>query len=201
LAGASDYGGINGFHRALGCWYAVNGGHDCSNRYPICGVLACPSTVCETGNTGGIAVEQITDGTSTTLLSTEMAGKPDLWIRGVKTTMSPATPSPVECAYRTGHGYTITNSGGCWGCFNNCLHWVIGSTFDGKGFPTNKAPTCFFNCTNENNANCVYSFHPGAGGVVMCDGSAHMLSENISVTVFLNMLSYHGNQTVLDSQF
>ena len=160
LAGASDYGGINGFHRALGCWYAINGGQD-DARHHICGVLACPANSCETGNVAGIAIEQVTDGTSTTLLSEEMAGKPDLWIKGVKTAMSASAPSPVQCAYRTGHGFTINNPGGCWGCWNNSLHWVIGSTFNGKGFPTGGAPTCFFNCTNENNANCVYRFHPG----------------------------------------
>jgi prepilin-type N-terminal cleavage/methylation domain-containing protein len=200
LDGASDYGGINGFHRALCCWYKANGGLVDRSKHKVCGVLACPSNSCEAGGAGGIAIEQITDGSSTTLLSVEMAGKPDLWIKGVKTAMSPASPSPVQCGYRTGHGFTISNPGGCWGCWNNGLHWIIGSTFNGKGFPTGGAPTCFFNCTNENNVNCVYSFHPGAGGVVMCDGSAHMVSENISVTVFLNMITFHGNQQVLDSQ-
>jgi prepilin-type N-terminal cleavage/methylation domain-containing protein len=201
LAGGSDYAGINGFHRALCCWYKANGGLIDRSKHKVCGVLACPSNSCETGSTGGVAVEQVTDGSSTTLLSVEMAGKPDLWIKGVKTAMSPTSPSPVQCGYRTGHGFTITNPGGCWGCWNNGLHWIIGSTFNGQGFPTGGAATCFFNCTNENNVNCVYSFHPGAGGVVMCDGSAHMVSENVSVTVFLNMITFHGNQQVLDSQF
>jgi type II secretory pathway pseudopilin PulG len=200
-SGASDYAGINGFHRALCCWYKANGGLVDRSKHKVCGVLACPSNSCETGSTGGVAIEQVTDGSSTTLLSVEMAGKPDLWIKGVKTAMSPTSPSPVQCGYRTGHGFTITNPGGCWGCWNNGLHWIIGSTFNGQGFPTGGAATCFFNCTNENNVNCVYSFHPGAGGVVMCDGSAHMVSENVSVTVFLNMITFHGNQQVLDSQF
>ena len=35
----------------------------------------------------------------------------------------------------------------------------------------------------------------------MCDGSAHMLSENISVAVFIKMISFRGGQQVLDSQF
>jgi type II secretory pathway pseudopilin PulG len=200
LSGASDYGAINGFHRALGCWYAINGGLD-DTKHRICGVMPCPSNSCEVGNMGGVSIDQVSDGTSTTLLSEEMAGKPDLWIKGVKTAMSATSPSPVQCGYRSGHGYTINNPGGCWGCWNNGLHWVIGSTFNGKAYPASGAPTCFFNCTNENNINAVYSFHPGSGGVVMCDGSAHMVSENIGVTVFLNMLSFKGNQQVLDSQF
>ncbi len=35
----------------------------------------------------------------------------------------------------------------------------------------------------------------------MCDGSAHMLSENIAVSVFFKMISFRGGQQVLDSQF
>ena len=42
---------------------------------------------------------------------------------------------------------------------------------------------------------------PGAGGVLMADGSAHMLSENISVSVFVKMISFKGGQQVLDSNF
>jgi hypothetical protein len=78
-------------------------------------------------------------------------------------------------------------------------HWFVGTDFTGT--TTNKnatVPTCFFNCTNENNANAVYSFHPGAGGVVMCDGSAHMLSENISIVVFMRMISIKGKFPVTD---
>jgi 2-dehydro-3-deoxyphosphogluconate aldolase / (4S)-4-hydroxy-2-oxoglutarate aldolase len=41
-----------------------------------------------------VQIERITDGTSTILLTEETAGKPDLWIKGVKTTISCATPSP-----------------------------------------------------------------------------------------------------------
>jgi prepilin-type processing-associated H-X9-DG protein len=45
----------------------------------------------------------------------------------------------------------------------------------------------------------IYSFHPGAGGVAMCDGSAHMLSENIGVIPFCNMMSFAGHEVVTDS--
>ena len=45
----------------------------------------------------------------------------------------------------------------------------------------------------------IYSFHPGTGGVAMCDGSARMLSENISVVVFCNMMSFRGHEVVSDT--
>ncbi len=157
LDGASDYGGINGYHCAVLAWFKINGGTDCGPA-ARCGALICPSNDCKGGQLGGVQIERITDGTSTTLLTEEMAGKPDLWIKGVKTTMSACTPSPKQ-------GYTITNPGGCWACWNNSAHWIDGSNFAG-GKGVSGQPTCFFNCTNENNVNAVYSFHPGAGGVV-----------------------------------
>jgi prepilin-type processing-associated H-X9-DG protein len=98
-----------------------------------------------------------------------------------------------------GIGYWDTNPGGCWGCWNNALHTITGSNYTGTGTTGGAAPTCFFNCTNENGVNALYSFHPGAGGVAMCDGSARMISENISAVVFSRLLSYHGGQPVTDN--
>jgi prepilin-type N-terminal cleavage/methylation domain-containing protein len=201
ISGASDYGGINGYHGCVLCWFVANGGKDCGVM-KRCGVFACPSNVGQyaSGNassaTPNVPVEAVTDGTSTTLLSEEMAGKPDLWIRGIKTSFNCCVSTPIN-------GYTVTNPGGCWACWDNAAHWISGSNFQGTGQvgrPLHDA-VCFFNCTNENSVDGVYSFHPGAGGVVMCDGSAHMLSENISVTVFIKMISFRGRQQVLDSQF
>jgi prepilin-type processing-associated H-X9-DG protein len=64
---------------------------------------------------------------------------------------------------------------------------------------TPSPPICFFNCSNEAATSVIYSFHPGSGGVAMCDGSAHMLSENISVVVLCNLMSFRGHETVTDS--
>jgi len=198
LAGAIDYNEVNGYHSAIGCWFKKNNGGKSDGNAN--GVMACPSAT-GAAPTGGTAIESIFDGTSTTLLFAEMAGKPDLWIRGVKTAMSSCHPSPVEASRGGTRGYAITNPGGCWACPNTGMHFTLGSDFTGTFLPTGGAPTCFFNCTNENNCNAIYSFHPGSGGVVMCDGSAHMLSENISVTVFMKMVSFNGRQQVLDSSF
>jgi prepilin-type N-terminal cleavage/methylation domain-containing protein len=164
-----------------------------------CGVLFCFRGCGHFWNPG-VTMEQITDGTSTTLLTMENAGKPDLWIRGKKTSMSKCQESPWWlCA--CGVGYWNGNPGGCWSCWNNGLHTITGSNFSGTGQTGGTSPTCFFNCTNENGVNAIYSFHPGCGGVAMCDGSARMISEDISAVVFARLLSYHGGQPVLDSSF
>jgi prepilin-type N-terminal cleavage/methylation domain-containing protein len=196
ISGASDYNGANGYHHMIKNWFCtLNGGHtECYGGGALCGALICPSNSCRGGQQGGVSIEYVRDGTSTTMFAEEMAGKPDLWIRGTKVTMSATTPSPIQ-------GYTVTNPGGCWACWNNGAHWFSGSDFTGTA--TNKnahnTPTCFFNCTNENAVGAVYSFHPGTGGVLMCDGSVHMLSENIGVVPFLRMFSFRGLQPVTDS--
>jgi hypothetical protein len=143
----------------------------------------------------------ITDGTSTTLLCVEYAGKPGLWIRGVKQNL--VHPPMIDS--QTKGQFTDSNPGGCWACFENAYNNVLGTTFDGLAMtpriPAAAAPTCFFNCTNEYLMNAVYSFHPGAGGVALCDGSARMLSEDISAVVFVRMITFAGREPLSDSAF
>ena len=210
MAGASDYGGINAYHHCLLSWFKANGGLD-GGIHHRCGVLICPDNIAD--NCGGatnssakpnVSVCCITDGASTTLLSEEMAGKPDYWIRGQKVGTKGTCFQPITGnAYSPFNKYTNNNPGGCWACWNNASHWIVGSNFQGTGPVANASvnAVCFFNCTNEDNANCVFSFHPGAGGVLNCDGSAHMMSENVSVAVFVKMINMRGGQPVLDSQF
>jgi prepilin-type processing-associated H-X9-DG protein len=45
----------------------------------------------------------------------------------------------------------------------------------------------------------MYSFHPGTGGVAMCDGSARMISENIGAAVFQRLCSYRGHKPAPDN--
>ncbi len=90
----------------------------------------------------GLSIEQITDGTSTTLFCTEMAGRPDCWTRAGKTTL----PTPIS-----DHPF---NSGGAWAS-PNAVSYFLGSDFSGLKQPdcfssTNcPMPVCFINCTNE----------------------------------------------------
>jgi prepilin-type N-terminal cleavage/methylation domain-containing protein len=143
----------------------------------------------------GLHIENIVDGTSTTAMVFENAARPDLWLFGQKI---PVT-SYIGC-------YPVT--GGAWASPGNTdMEGIDGTTF-GR-FPADNAgcasatsclnPVCFFNCTNFPTFSAVYSFHPGCGGVLMCDGSAHMLSENISVVVMGRLISYCGHDVVTDS--
>jgi len=191
-SGASDYGSIQGYHHGVGNFFAASGGTDAGRP---CGVLICPSNGARGGV--GISIEHIGDGTTQTLLCIEQAGKPALWQRGKKVAITASASNPPD----------VTGvPGGCWGCYNNDSgdHWIEGSSFDGtqKANKNLKIAVCFLNCTNDDGVNgCLnagYAFHPGSCGIAMSDGSAHMISENISVKIFISMVNTNGRQTVPD---
>jgi prepilin-type N-terminal cleavage/methylation domain-containing protein len=153
---------------------------------------------------GPVSVESITDGTSTTIFCAELAGRPDLWQRGVKKINSPPTcggnlaPWPPS---QQGGFQTQTNYGGCWGCIDNGWAFLWGSTFDGTqaaNSSTTNSIACAINCTNQV-ALGLYSFHPGACGILMCDGSAHMVSENLSIITLCRLITFKGHSAVTDS--
>jgi prepilin-type N-terminal cleavage/methylation domain-containing protein len=149
-----------------------------------------------------VSIDKITDGTSTTVLFAELAGRPDLWIRGKKF-------SSVAAAFGTGPGSIQTNPGGCWSCFNSAFMVMTGTSFFNSGAPAFpqpltpqnlNQPVCFLNCINFWSNNW-YSFHPGSVGIALSDGSARMISENTSITVLCRLQSYGGHKPVLDSAF
>jgi prepilin-type N-terminal cleavage/methylation domain-containing protein len=192
LAGASDYVPNGGYTYKVACG-AVCGGGSCTEQFLPLGGAYLYQNNCKREASGegpislwepqGVGLDQVIDGTSTTILFAENAGKPDLWIRGVKTTSA------------------SFNFGGCWACIDN--NWIVfeGSLFSGSGaglFPTPPSiPICAINCTNRYSRN-FYAFHPGCAGVAMCDGSARMLSENIGITPLCRMLTYRGHAAVTD---
>jgi Protein of unknown function (DUF1559) len=145
----------------------------------------------------GLSISQITDGLSTTIFCTESAGRPDWWIRAGKQNMCATGGTAI-------HHYN-PNVGGTW-----TSEHIGDAEFNGSDFTgltsgnchqakNCAAPICFFNCSNEKGANGVFSFHPGTGGVLMCDGSAHMISENISVITFGALITPRGREAVTDN--
>jgi prepilin-type N-terminal cleavage/methylation domain-containing protein len=206
-AGASDYTAVGGYCCGLACAY--DGAVACNDpqKQTFC---KCPgpfgAQTMRMGvlnfnmvrrGVGPVSIDQITDGTSTTIFSGELAGRPDYWQKGVKVTQPPSPFPPGT-----------PNAGGCWSCIDNAWMTLVGSTFDGTAqAPTpggskhlGPSPACFMNCTNFINLN-LYSFHPGSCGLAMCDGSARMVSENLSVVVFCRLVTYRGRSPVTDSSF
>ena len=180
-AGANDYVATAGLRASVECYYKVLNG---------CAPEVAGRRLSGEEANFTLSIEKISDGTSTTILTGELAGRPDLWQRGVKKVV------PTNLI-NTGQA----NYGGCWSCFDNAENWIEGSTFDGAAKVSVKGqPVCVINCTNESGFG-LYSFHPGSCGIVMCDGSAHMVSENLSLTVFARLITYKGHAPVTDSSF
>jgi prepilin-type N-terminal cleavage/methylation domain-containing protein len=196
LAGASDYIASGGYNGSLANWYDV--------LNPCTAPGHCAVSGSRAGTLDGdtpVSIDSITDGTSTSIFVVEQSGKPDLWQRGVKKTYKCTTGAGLATCGSSGTAPDrLSNYGGCWMCaLDNGENWMQGSNFTGTSFhvPTG-TPVCIVNCLNEQDGG-LYSFHPGSAGIVMDDGSAHMISENISATVFCRLITIKGHEAVTDS--
>jgi prepilin-type N-terminal cleavage/methylation domain-containing protein len=198
LSGALDYAPNVGYDQGLACCRTPIGAaylqqNNCQSEIAHKGLIN-PAEF-------NVSIDKVTDGTSTTVMFAELAGRPDLWIRGKK--------FPLAAAFPPGPGSIGNNPGGCWSCFDSAFMVMIGSPFFSPGEPQlpqkltpqnlNQA-ICFLNCINFWSNNW-YSFHPGSVGIAMADGSARMISENTSLTVLCRLQSYNGHKPVVDSAF
>jgi prepilin-type N-terminal cleavage/methylation domain-containing protein len=193
MAGASDFEASSGYRSSLACFYSALTGGNCINCQCRSGVLDSDSQV---------SIERITDGVSTTIFVVEQAGRPDLWQRGVKGSYKACGTGLALCSKTGTAPDRLSNYGGCWMCaLDNGENWMTGSNFAGTSFYVPKGqPVCLINCVNESDGG-LYSFHPGSCGILLTDGSAHMVSENLSAIVFCRMVTFHGRAPVTDSSF
>jgi prepilin-type N-terminal cleavage/methylation domain-containing protein len=149
----------------------------------------------------GLSIEEVTDGTSTTMFCMEFAGRPDWWVRGGKQALGPNGKPP-----HTAINHYNPNVGGTWASEHIGDVTVHGTDFTGLSQGNCASPPavcanpiCFINCSNEKSTDAIFSFHPGSGGVLMCDGSAHMISENIGVIPFAALFTPRGHEVATDN--
>jgi len=207
-AGASDYAPNGGYSYKASCGTGPCGKNE---KYLPLGGAYLYQNNCQREASGegpislweptGVGLDQVVDGTSTTILFAENAGKPDLWIRGVKQPLNTCCAKTLPSGQKW---YPNWNFGGAWASIDR--NWIVwdGSLFSGSRAPLTATPTstpiCAVNCTNRASRN-FYAFHPGSAGVALCDGSARMISENVSITVLCRLLTYRGHRPVTDSSF
>jgi prepilin-type processing-associated H-X9-DG protein len=127
-------------------------------------------------------IAQVTDGLSNTLMICEDAGKPGVWVKGLK--QLPGVTSS------DGWGWADTGNSGA----------IDGSTADGMvnnsakkataGSPASAFCPTAGACNgpafiNVNNSSEIFAFHSGGANFVLGDGSVRFISENISAAVFI----------------
>jgi prepilin-type N-terminal cleavage/methylation domain-containing protein/prepilin-type processing-associated H-X9-DG protein len=113
-------------------------------------------------------MSEIRDGTSNTMMISEMSGRPKAYMTG-----GILNSANTNYTWQT-YGY------GAWA--HNNKHVVTTYTFDAL---TSPGP-CPINCSNQY---AIYSFHPHGANAVFADGSVHFLSQEIDMTVFCNLVA------------
>jgi prepilin-type N-terminal cleavage/methylation domain-containing protein/prepilin-type processing-associated H-X9-DG protein len=125
-------------------------------------------------NSTGTRLTDIRDGTSTTILLTEDAGRPRVWQAG-----------------RAGADQVL--SGGPWNHFKGDII-LQGSTFDGTAQPGR----CALNCTNDAE---VYAFHTGGANAVFADGHVQFLQAGMDIRILARLITRAGGEVVSDGDF
>jgi prepilin-type N-terminal cleavage/methylation domain-containing protein/prepilin-type processing-associated H-X9-DG protein len=149
--------------------------------------------LCEVGFqafNGGSRISDITDGTSNTILLTEVAGRPLIYFMGQNT--------GLLAGNSTGWGTRdICKVSGCFpndgGNINNVPNLVGGG---GQYNAYNPAPAGLMAINITNDSEQPYSFHPGGINLAFTDGSVRYIQQNISLTVFAGLSTRAGSEIV-----
>ena len=116
-----------------------------------------------------------TDGTTTTMLITEQAGRADFYILGQK--------------QASNAGLSQATSWGSWPSYQVFQVQVFGSdgiTKDGPG-------GCTINC---NNSQGVYSFHVGGANAAFADGSVRFLGQSMDADILIATVTINGGEVI-----
>ncbi len=126
-------------------------------------------------NNRGVRLSEVHDGTSTTILMVEDAGRPEAWLR--RRRVDGKTPPA---------GWAITN-------FVTPIN-LDGASLDGTTIPG----FCPINCTNVHE---IYSFHPRGACFAMVDGATRFISEDTSLQIISELITYAGGEVISSKSF
>lgn len=122
-------------------------------------------------------LEDILDGTSTTMLLTEDGGRPKGFTMGVH-----YGNCPNGAAWANTGGPRITAFG-----------WLPGSPPQGTCNPNCPPGPCAINCDNYN---AVYSLHPGGVNMTFVDGSVRWVKQTLNINILSQIFSRHGGEVL-----
>ncbi|MFO0865038.1 MAG: DUF1559 domain-containing protein [Gemmataceae bacterium] len=127
-------------------------------------------------------IAQITDGLSNTLMVSECANRPQLWVLGRQ---RPDLNAETSASSGGGLGYV---TGGVWAEHQKTVS-VGGATVDGE--KTIGGGPCAINCTNDWE---IYSMHTGGANGLFADGSVRFLSSGITIETLAALCSRAGGE-------
>jgi prepilin-type N-terminal cleavage/methylation domain-containing protein len=123
-------------------------------------------------------VSDITDGTSSTILVAEDAGRDECWVMGALVTDRSKFPRTLI---------------GSWADSDHLLN------IEGYDPATGKVPgPCAVNCINGEE---IYSFHPQGANAVMGDGAVHFLSNSLNINIAMYLLTRQGGEVIPSGTF
>ena len=185
LWGFTDYGSCNAARNAA---FVLAGRDLRTTPHPITGSKY-ESLGGMARGPSGMRIQDFRDGTSNTMIMAEDAGRPTNYNRRT------AGPNPNKSG--------IMTSGDGWGWSDiNGGFSVDGSDLVGLQNKTSKSGAsqgnittpasgipngCLINCSNDSE---VYSFHAGGSTILLGDGSVRFISENLSPSVFVSLITF-----------
>jgi prepilin-type processing-associated H-X9-DG protein len=144
----------------------------------------------------------IPDGTSSTVVVAEVAGRPELWRAGRLVPLSMLDPSQPRYPVEDAAGGDMP--GGAWAEQQNGF-FLDGSTPDG----VLKPGPCAVNCTNNYcglparnyDDGEAYAFHPSGAHGLFADGSVQFVRASVSIRVFARLVTRAGGEVASAGDF
>jgi prepilin-type N-terminal cleavage/methylation domain-containing protein/prepilin-type processing-associated H-X9-DG protein len=147
------------------------------------------------GPNDGNPILSITDGTSNTLMFTEISGRGvAAYIRGKSiAAVTSSVPSPLPIYPPSGQGDVSQYVRGAW-ADQNGVSYLRGYTVNAAG--TQVDPTTGCGLINVTNHAAPYSFHAGGVNCMRCDGSVAFVRDSISPAALFALITRNGGEVV-----
>ena len=184
-----------------------------TDYWPLRGIMPNTLTVCAAGsqtpaaNVGdsgalspkgrgpddGPTIVSITDGTSNTMLLTEIAARGlQVYVRGRAMMDVPSTAAAAATLPLNPLVSPDLYARGSW-CDQNGTPQAIGYSVSGTNQAVPYGGCSFVNVTNHASP---YSFHTGGANTLRCDGSVMFMTDSIAAPVFMAFVTKAGGETL-----
>lgn len=179
--GYADYGSINAVRNA----FVMTHGLPSLNTRELIGAMGRGPL--------GVAFSEIVDGLSNTILLSEDAGRPTMYV-GRKVAANPGGGAAGGTQFvKDGWGWADINGGFS---IDGANKQGLQNSTANNGTPTFVPNgTCTMNCTNDSE---FFSFHPGGVQAALCDGSVRFIAETVNGATLAALVSRSGSEVVGD---